>query len=188
MLRTYFRWFIIGALYLNICLAATVTQAFKQFYNDPSIDPIKCGVNIQHFLRYLNQKHIPYSEGYVVSVHEPFAYLNHFDARWGRSESYPSNGQAYKRDNWYFHVFVVIDGIAYDFSQAGSKTLSVQDYLNLAYLPKYPTKNVFLQGVLTEQSELKKYSKMQMKLYDLDDYRESFGPARYEGKFIELFK
>ena len=163
-----------------------IEQEFDNFYNSPKLGTNKCGVNIQLFLDHLKNKNIDLGSGYVVSVHEDFAHLNHFDARWGREESYP-DGTIYNRSNWYFHVFLVLNGKAYDFSQKGEDGIPLKDYLLNSYLPKSETKNIILQGRLTSEKLLKKYLNMEMNIYHLDDYVKSLGPVFYKGSFSELF-
>jgi hypothetical protein len=163
-----------------------VDRAFTSFFNNPVINSRLCGVNTQEFLKYLHRKGIDYSDGYVVSIHEGTAYLNHFNARWGSKESY-QNGETYYRSNWYFHVFVVIDGKAYDFSQRDNEAFSLKDYLENSYLPNSETENIFFQGKLNRTKLLKKFNHMEMKIYPIEKYRTNLGPANYEGKYIELF-
>jgi hypothetical protein len=179
---------LLGFLFLisfNI-YAQNIETAYKDFYNSDVIDSNHCGRNIQEFLKYLDENQVGYKSGYVVSIHEPYAFLNHFDARWGSKEFY-ENGELYFRSNWYFHVFAVIDGRAYDFSQAGMKSLLLKDYLNLSYLPKSKTGNIFFQGRMTKESTLKKFINLEMNIYDPQSYRTTLGPARHQGVFIELF-
>jgi hypothetical protein len=166
--------------------ALTVTQAFTNFYNNEVIDSNKCGVNTQLFIRYLNQNKVEFNSGYVVSIHEPYASLNHFDSRWGSNEEY-QNGVPFRRSNWYFHVFAVIDGKAYDFSQSGPKVMPIRQYLRVAYLPAYKTKNIFIQGSLTSRTQLRKYQNFEMNLYSLNEYSINYRGKFYSGEFIELF-
>lgn len=180
---------LFAVLFLILSLnafALTTKQAFRQFFNNPAIDSNKCGVNTQKFLQYLQSRGVSYSRGFVVSIHEDFAALNHFDARWGSKEKY-QNGIPYRRSNWYFHVFAVIDGYAYDFSQTGPKVQPLKEYLETAYLPEYATENIFFQGVLTADKMLSKYKSLEMNIYELDNYRTNMGPKKYSGDFIELF-
>ena len=164
----------------------TVTEAFEDFYNDQSIDSNHCGRNIQFFLRYLESSSIDFQNAYVVSVHEPSAFLNHFDARWGKKDKY-KNGKPYFHDNWYFHVFAVIDGIAYDFSQRGMKAMPLKKYLRKSYLPESKTRNIYFQGVLTQEKLLRSYLNLEINIYSAKNYKKNLGPVMYQGVFIELF-
>ncbi len=166
--------------------AYSVDRAFKDFFNDSVISSRHCGKNIYHFLNYLDDRGIKYKEGYVVSLHDQVGALNHFDARWGSRESYQEGGNYY-RSNWYFHVFAIIDGKAYDFSQRDSKTSSIKTYLEQAYLPAGTTESIIFLGRLNKDKALKHYMKMSMKIYDLKDYANNYGPVLYEGSFVELF-
>jgi hypothetical protein len=166
--------------------AGTIDTAYEEFYNSDVISSNHCGRNIQSFLKYLDEEKVEYKSAYVVSIHEPFAALNHFDARWGSKESY-ENGEFYFRSNWYFHVFAVIDGRAYDFSQAGMKSLLLKDYLNLSYLPKSKTENIFFQGKMTKEKTLSKFINLEMNIYESETYKTNLGPAKHQGVFIELF-
>jgi len=166
--------------------SASLETAYKDFYNSSVISSNHCGQNIQAFLKYLDERDVSYKSAYVVSVHEPYALLNHFDSRWGSKEFYKS-GELYYRSNWYFHVFAVIDGKAYDFSQAGMKSLELKEYLHLSYLPKSKTENIFFQGVITKESALKSFINREMNIYEAKAYKTNLGPAKYQGVFIELF-
>ena len=167
-------------------LAKDITTAFEEFYNSSVISSNHCGKNTQAFLNYLDEEEVEYKTGYVVSIHEPFASLNHFDARWGSKEFY-QNGEMYFRSNWYFHVFAVIDGVAYDFSQAGMKAQVLKDYLSDSYLPKSKTENIFFQGVMTKEKTLKGFVNLEMNIYETESYKTNLGPAKHQGVFIELF-
>jgi hypothetical protein len=166
--------------------AGSVDTAFEEFYESDEISSRHCGKNIQAFLRYLKNKNITYKSAYVVSVHENVGSLNHFDARWGSKELY-QNGDQYFRSNWYFHVFIIIDNKAYDFSQTGAKSLPLSEYLKLSYLPDSKTKNIFFQGVMTKDKALKSFRNLEMNIYETEAYRKNLGPAKYQGVFIELF-
>lgn len=166
--------------------AYSVKQAFSEFYNSDIISSNHCGRNIHEFLKYLDNNNIDYKSGYVVSIHDDFLQLNHFDARWGSKESY-SNGSSYYRSNWYFHVFVVIDGVAYDFSQKDEKNQKLNDYLKTSYIPKMKTENIFFQGVIDQSKAYGTQLNRKMNIYKLSDYKKSYGPALYTGSFIELF-
>ena len=163
-----------------------VDQAFKEFYNNPKIDSNHCGLNTQYFLQYLNEKNIKFKQGFVVSLHVDQYNLYHFDPRWGRTETY-QNGIEYQRVNYGFHVFAVIEGKAYDFSQAGMKTQPLNDYLELAYMPKHATESTFFNGVMTRESMLKEAKSIELKMYKADDYRQDLGPIAYQGMFYEMF-
>src|SRR5690606_308911 len=117
-------------------------EAFVKFYDNEVIGSRHCGVNTQKFLLFLEEEKVSFEKGYVVSVHDDFMHLNHFDARWGSQEEY-ANGIPYRRSNWYFHVFAILDGKAFDFSQQGPTVLPLNQYLRQSYLPSYPTNNVF---------------------------------------------
>lgn len=180
--------YVLGILLLisfNL-FASDITSAYKEFYNSSVISSNHCGLNTQAFLQYLDEKEVKYDKAFVVSIHEPFAALNHFDARWGSKEFY-QNGNMYFRSNWYFHVFAVIDGKAYDFSQAGMKSQPLKEYLELSYLPKSKTENIFFQGVLTRETQLKRYINLEMNIYEAETYKLNLGPAKHQGVFIELF-
>lgn len=166
--------------------ALTVPEAFARFYNSSLINSRMCGMNTHYFLKYLRRNNISYKKGFVVAVYEDFAQLNHFDGRWGSKEVY-SNGDIYYRSNWYFHVFAIIDGMAYDFSQAGPKVMPFRQYLRKAYIPKTATENIFFQGVLTPKTELKKYQNLKMTIHNAYEYGIKVSEPIYEGKFIELF-
>ena len=175
------------SLLLSLCVqASSIKNAFKEFYDDSQISSRHCGRNIHYFLNYLKDKRINYKSGYVVSIHEDVGALNHFDARWGSKEEYAQGG-SYYRSNWYFHVFAVIDGVAYDFSQRGAKTTSVKTYLEDAYLPKGTTQSIIFLGRLDKKKAYQKYKNMKVKIYDLDEYAKDYGTAIYQGAFIELF-
>lgn len=176
---------ILMLISLNL-YAKDITTAYQEFYNSSVISSNHCGKNIQAFLNYLDEEDVQYNKAYVVSIHEPFAALNHFDARWGSKEFY-QNGDMYFRSNWYFHVFAVIDGKAYDFSQAGMKAQELKNYLNLSYLPKSKTENIFFQGVMTKEKTLKGFVNLEMNIYEPESYKTNLGPAKYQGVFIELF-
>jgi hypothetical protein len=169
-----------------LCQNLFVEQEFNKFYSSPKLSSNKCGLNIQHFLAHLSEQGVQSKNGYVVSVHENYGHLNHFNARWGREESY-SDGTKYNRSNWYFHVFLVIEGMAYDFSRLGKNAIPLKQYLASSYLPKLETENVIKQGRLTDEILLKKYFNMEMNIYRLDDYAKSLGPVYYTGSFSELF-
>lgn len=160
-------------------------STFKDFYNDSSISPFHCGRNILNFLQLLKKKDIPYKKGYVVSLHEPYGELNHFDARWGRQERY-TNGIEYYRSNWYFHVFLVIDNKVYDFSQAGAKIQSLYEYLNTSYFPKYKTEPILMQGQIDKEKAFLNYANLEMNIYKIDDYLTDSEKSTYQGSFIEL--
>jgi hypothetical protein len=170
----------------SVAFASSVNQAFIDFFYSEEISPIHCGVNTQKFLKYLVDNNIKYETGFVVSAHQDYLTLNHFEARWGTNEDY-ENGVPYKRANYYFHVFAVIDGYAYDFSQIGPTVSPLKEYLEKVYLPAYPTKKIVFQGAMTRETELNKYMNMVMHIYNMDDYRKSMGPRKYSGVFIELF-
>ena len=72
---------ILMLLSLNL-YASNINTAYEEFYNSSVISSNHCGRNIQAFLNYLDEKGVTYEKGYVVSIHEPFAALNHYDARW----------------------------------------------------------------------------------------------------------
>lgn len=166
--------------------AMSVQQAFYQFYDSDKISSRHCGKNTQHFLQFLYENKVKFNSGYVVSLHEDYARLNHFDDRWGSTERY-ADGENYSRANYYFHVFAVIDGIAYDFTQAGKKTQALKDYLFTAYIPKKKTQNIFFQGVVTPEKGIHNMLNLEMNVYDLEEYRKRLGPAAYTGTSIELF-
>lgn len=174
---------LILLLFLNVVYANSVNEAFRTFYESKMIDYNHCGLNIQNFLKFLKENNVQYREGYVVSVHDDFANLNHFDARWSNSQSY-ENGKVYFRKNWYFHVFVVIDGIAYDFSQKDAKTQDLDTYLMSSYVPRGKIKN----SSIDKEYVLNLMFNQTLKIYSLVDYRENLGPIKYEGSFIEMFK
>ena len=166
--------------------AVTVGQSFQDFYYNFELSPNKCGVNIQKFLVHLNQRNVKFNKGFVVSIHEDFAELNHFDARWGPVETY-TNGVPYRRNNWYFHVFAVIDSIVYDFSQTGPKAQPLAEYLQTAYIPSFETNSIGMMGILTPATEMKRYINLKMSLYDIDEFRKPGARPQYQGVFIELF-
>lgn len=169
-------------LFSNLVYATSVNEAFKTFYENEKINYNHCGLNIQNFLKYLKENNVQYREGYVVSVHDDFANLNHFDARWVTAQFY-ENGKEYYRKNWYFHVFAVIDGIAYDFSQRNARTQSLETYLMSSYIPKGEIKN----SSINKEKVLNSIFLQTLKIYSLNDYRNQLGPVKYEGVFIELF-
>jgi hypothetical protein len=177
---------ILTLLISNAVFAKSVQSAFVEFYDSPEINSRLCGVNTQKFLQYLEDENVSYDKAFVVSIHEDFAALNHFDARWGSKHKY-TNGEVFSRSNWYFHVFAVIDGLAYDFSQQGKKTQPLQQYLELAYYPKSETEYIFFLGKFTQEKAQKKYQNIKMKVYNAQDYKLNLGPVRHEGVFNELF-
>lgn len=168
-----------------------IDDEYSSFYNSPEINFISCGNNISLFLKRLNKKGLlsTVSKGYVVSIHDDFAYLNHFQARWGRKEFY-SDGSVYSRTNWYFHVFLVLDDYVYDFSGKEKSSLALTEYLESSYIPKSDTKNIFIQGVLTREKVLRQFLNLQMNLYKLSDFinEEIKLDAYYNAPFFELFK
>jgi hypothetical protein len=177
---------VLTLLISNAVFAKSVQDAFIEFYDSSEINSRLCGVNTQKFLQYLKDENITYDHAYVVSVHEGVGALNHFDARWGSTHRY-TNGDTFSRSNWYFHVFAVIDGVAYDFSQKGKKTLTLRRYLKLAYYPKSETQPIFFLGKFTVAKAQKRYQNMEMKVYNAQEYRRKLGPVRHEGVFNELF-
>ncbi len=185
-MRSFLRFLIVLLLIPVTAYSSTVKKAYLEFYNSSKISSNHCGRNIHEFIKYLDDKNISYKSGYVVSIHDDFLQLNHFDARWGSKERY-SNGDSYFRSNWYFHVFAVIDGIAYDFSQRDQKTQKLYDYLTTAYIPKLKTENIFFQGVIDEDKAFGSQLNRKMNIYKLNDYMKNYGPAYYTGTFIELF-
>ncbi len=129
---------------------------------------------------------VSYKKGRVISIHDDYAYLNNFEARWGQEEFY-ENGKPYSRSNWYFHVFLILDGYVYDFSNQSTKPLLLKKYLK-SYIPQGSTEKIFIQGILTQKTELKKYKKMKMHFYELSSYKEDTSGRYYSGYFQELFK
>lgn len=167
--------------------AMTVDQAYRSFYDNSVISSRHCGKNTHHFLKYLLRNRVSFDEAYVISVHSDYADVNHFDARWGSRESY-QNGQQYRRANYYFHVFALIDGKAYDFSQADAKTQELEDYLQDSYIPKYRTQNIMMQGRLDREKVLEQYLNREMKVFDGVEFgRDIKAKAIYNGNFIEMF-
>lgn len=181
--------FIISLLFLfaSISHALTVKEAFKKFYNHESISSRHCGKNIHFFLKYLKENNVRYKSGFVASIHEDEVSIPHFDGRWATNKKYPS-GESYYLSKWSFHVFVVIDGIAYDFSQREAKTQSLLDYLETSYIPKGETEILSVSGSLNKVKAYTKYLNTKLKVYELDDYAKNFDPTIYEGSFIELFR
>lgn len=165
--------------------AMSVKDAFRSFYNDSKISSNHCGQNIHYFIQYLKRNNVRFNSGYVVSLHDDFAALNHFDARWGSKETFAEGG-VYYRSNWYFHVFAVIDGVAYDFSQREMQTQELEDYLMKAYIPKGTTENIFFLGRLNKQKAMQAHVNMKVKIYPLEGYGANYGPTIYEGTSIEL--
>lgn len=187
IMKTLFLIFIMFLTGLAQANSTAFQREFKDFYNSTAIDSNKCGLNIQRFLKHLSRKGYELNDGYVVSLHEDTGYLNHFNARWGSKESY-TNGTNYKRQNWYFHVFAVLEGRAYDFSQASQDSYSLREYLERSYLPRYETQNIFLLGKVDRKIMLQKYLNFKFRLYRLRDYKNNLGPILYEGDFFELFQ
>ena len=177
---------VIAFLITSSAFAKTVQDAFIEFYDSSEINSRLCGVNTQKFIQYLKDENISYDKAFVVSLHEDVGALNHFDARWGSKHRYVS-GEVFLRSNWYFHVFVVIDGIAYDFSQQGKKTQSLQRYLETAYYPKSITESIFFLGRFTKDKARVKYQNIKMQVFNAEEYRVKLGPARHIGVFNELF-
>ena len=181
-------------LFLSLLHYSVITRAsdsvidkeFTNFYNSEKLVSNKCGLNIKHFLSYLKDQGIDLTGGYIVSIHEDYGMLNHFMGRWGRKETY-ENGVTYNRSNWYFHVFAVINNMAYDFSHENNYALPLKDYLTQSYLPKFTTNSIFLMGKLDREKTLKSFLNVKMKVYPLKDYEEKMGPSIYEGHFHELF-
>lgn len=163
-----------------------IDQEFTDFYHSERLMFNKCGMNIKYFLSHLKSKNIDLTGGYVVSIHEDLGLLNHFEARWGRSDTY-ENGVSYNRSNWYFHVFAVIGGMAYDFSHESNQAMPLAEYLKRSYIPKYRTNNIFIAGKLDQKKVLEKFLEVKMKIYPLDIYEKKMGPSVYEGNFYELF-
>lgn len=161
-------------------------QAFKTFYYDDSIDSRGCGKNIRNFLNFLSQGISSEAKNaYVVSIHDDFADLHHFNARWGQKESY-QNGEFFYRSNWYYHVFLLVNNRAYDFSQKDISSLPLSQYLEKSYLPKYRVKTFF--GMVDRHTQLKKYLNLRMSIYPIESYKEGQNSAYYTGPFIELFQ
>ncbi len=163
-----------------------IDQEFTRFYQSDRLAFNKCGMNIKYFLSHLKNKNIDLTGGYVVSIHEGMGLLNHFEGRWGRPDTY-ENGVSYSRSNWYFHVFAVIDGMAYDFSHESNQAMPLAEYLKRSYIPKYRTNTIFIAGKLDQKKVLEKFLEVKMKIYPLDTYENKMGPSVYEGKFYELF-
>jgi hypothetical protein len=181
------RFILFSFLIIQSVLANNVSNAFKQFYNNDLISSRHCGKNIHYFLNYLDEQNITYKSAHVVSIHEPVhAGVRHFDARWGSKGSY-KNGITYSASNWYFHVFAVIDGIAYDFSQKGMKTQNLSKYLKSAYLPKFTTEKIFLVGEYDKVKALNAFKNLKLKIYNGAEYKINYGPTQYEGVFLEYF-
>lgn len=163
-----------------------IDQEFTRFYQSERLASNKCGVNIKYFLSHLKSKNIDLTGGYVVSIHEDMGPLNHFEGRWGRPDT-DENGVSYNRSNWYFHVFAVIDGMAYDFGHESNQAMPLAEYLKRSYIPKYRTNTIFIAGKLDQKKVLEKFLEVKMKIYPLDTYENKMGPSVYEGKFYELF-
>lgn len=170
----------------TISYALSVDEAFQEFYQNKMIDSNHCGKNIHYFLKYLKEKNVSYNSGYVVSVHHDQGNLYHFDPRWGNLEHY-ADETPYLRANYFFHVFVVIDHIAYDFSQRNSQNQDVFKYLKKSYLPLKKTKSISFQGSMTPEKMLKNYYNTKLKIYSTKDYEKNLKGLVYEGRFIELF-
>lgn len=178
---------LLFVLIFKSAYAITVKEAFKEFYHDDKISARHCGKNIYHFLNYLKENNVSYQFGYVVSIHEDDLSVPHFDGRWGNKERY-QNGESYVLSRWFFHVFAVIDGIAYDFSQKDLKTLPLDQYLKISYIPKSETEMISISGSLNPEKAYVKYLNTKLKIYSLSDYQKRMGPSFYEGSFIELFR
>lgn len=170
----------------SIAIANVYQEEFKNFYDNPVLNFIKCGLNIQNFLTHLKDQGIPLEDGYVVSLHEGFGHLDFFGARWGRTEEY-ANGETYERSNYFLHFFAVIKGEVYDFSQSQPRGIPLKEYLAHTYLPAYETKPLLLRGTLTKENRLQSFLNLEMKIYKLTDIQETGGPAIYIGRFFELF-
>lgn len=173
-------------LYSFSASAETVQEAFREFYTAPEISGNHCGQNVRHFLNYLNKREVKYRSGFVVSIYDDYGFLHHFDARWGDEEKY-LNCETYLHQNWFFHVFAVIDGMAYDFSQSGPKVQPLHEYLKTAYLPASATEKLPFHGVLKPETSFEEQFNRKMQIFKIEDYRKSYGAAAYEGTFIELF-
>jgi len=164
----------------------TPREIFLDMWDSPKISSRHCGVNTQLFLSELYKRGASFNNAYAISVHEDVGALNHFDARWGGNEQY-ENGETYRRANYYFHVFAVVDGKAYDFSQAGKKSSELEQYLKDSYIPKSKTGNIFFQGRLTPEGVLKDTRQLKMSLYPGKSYAREIGRPLYTGRFIEAF-
>ena len=162
-------------------------QAFKTFYYDDSIDSRGCSQNIRNYLNFLNKSGISLEakNAFVVSIHDDFADLHHFNARWGDKDSY-QNGEFFYRSNWYYHVFLVVNNRAYDFSQKDISSFPLSQYLEKSYLPKFRAKT-FL-GMVDRHTQLKKFLNLRMSIYPIESYRDGKNSAYYTGPFIELFQ
>ena len=162
-------------------------QAFKKFYYDESIDSRGCGKNIRNYLKFLSQSGVSMEveNAFVVSIHDDFADLQHFNARWGQQESY-ENGEVFYRSNWYFHVFLVVNNRAYDFSQKDLRSLPLSQYLEKSYLPKHKAKTFF--GIVDRDTQLKKFLNLRMSIYPIERYKDGQNKAFYTGPFVELFQ
>lgn len=172
---------------IQFSFANEVTKAFEEFYDNDIINFRLCGQNTHNFLKYLDEKGIKYNSAHVVSMHEPaLAGVRHFDARWGKTTKY-QNGESFEYSNWYFHVFAIIDGYAYDFSQGGMKAQRVKDYFETAYLPKYDTEKLLFTGVITKEKMFKEYKNMKLLIHDAKGYAKDYGPVIYEGTVLEYF-
>lgn len=161
-------------------------DVFLDMWDSSVISSRHCGVNTQKFLAELYKRGADFDSAYAISVHEDTGMLNHFDARWGSVERY-ENGEVYKRANYYFHVFAVVDGKAYDFSQAGMKTSELNEYLMDSYIPKSKTGNIFFQGRITPEEALMDARHLEMSLYEGRSYANEIGRPLYTGRFIEVF-
>ena len=174
---------------LTVFSSEITEKEFNLFYDNEILVSNKCGLNTKHFLTHLKNKGVDLKQtkGFVVSIHEDMGLLNHFEGRWGRRDTY-ENGISYNRSNWYFHVFAVIDGKAYDFSHESGQAIDFDQYLISSYLPKYKTDNIFLLGRVTKDDLLKKFLNIKLNIYPLDDYEKDLGPAIYRGSFSDLFE
>lgn len=164
-------------------------SSYLEFYDNPVLDSRKCGQNTRYFLKYLAEKGKLAKSGYVVAVYEDSeSGMAFFDARWGELKNY-KNGEQYRAAKYYFHVFAVLDGKVYDFSQSGPKVQELKEYLKTAFLPKSTTVPDLFGSVLDKREVLNSYLNLKMELFTIEDYIGSGDLVpTYSGKFYDLFE
>ena len=179
-----------------------IKKSFKSFFDGDKVEPSKCFDNIQFFLEELfeNEKNL---KGFVVGFdHGPD--IHHLDARWSDGSHWDTESKKYIQDEWengkifnlknyHNHYFLVIDDLAYDFSQAGKKSQTLRSYLQTSYLPPkgYKSKTSYLiVGHLDRLKAESSLNQTKMFIYSVDEYSQEGRRAKpiYTGKADDLFK
>lgn len=114
-----------------------IDHHFEDFFYSKEISSRHCGENISKFMKYLGNKNLNiHDQVTIVYMESPqhawsFGDVMAVKARWGKVHS---NGIMHS--NFYFHVFAIYDGRAFDFTFEDRPTiLNVNDYLYAMYVP-----------------------------------------------------